>query len=112
MRAADLMSDAGVGGLCPDRAPLLQTLLSVLTVFSEVLLILMMRVPARPSRPKVISIPRVRKAVCARRRRPASARGFLGQPALVFERPSPARSALARRRSMAVPAHVLRSAMI
>jgi hypothetical protein len=36
-----------------------QTLLSVLTVFSGILLILMIRDPARTSRLKVISIPRV-----------------------------------------------------
>ena len=41
---------------------------------------LMMRVPARPSRPKVISIPSARRGVCARRSRPASARGDFGHP--------------------------------
>ena len=42
--------------------------------------ILIVRVPNRPSRPKTISIPSVRRKVCARRSRPASARGFFGQP--------------------------------
>ena len=43
-------------------------------------LILMILVPAFPSRVNAISIPSERKGVCARRRRPASARGFLGHP--------------------------------
>ena len=42
----------------------------------------MIRVPARPSRLKLISIPSARRNVCARRSRPASARGFFGHPAL------------------------------
>ena len=42
--------------------------------------ILMVRVPNRPSRPKTISIPSARSGVCARRSRPASARGLFGQP--------------------------------
>ena len=46
-------------------------------------LILIMRVPARPSRLKVISIPSARRDVCARRSRPASARGDFDQPAPV-----------------------------
>jgi|SRR5262245_6271125 len=39
--------------------------------------ILIVRVPNRPERPKTISIPRVRRNVCARRSRPASARSSL-----------------------------------
>ena len=42
--------------------------------------ILIVRVPNRPSRPKTISIPSARREVCARRSRPATARGFFGQP--------------------------------
>ena len=42
-------------------------------------LIWMILVPAFPSRVNTISMPRERKAVCARRRRLASARGFFGQ---------------------------------
>jgi hypothetical protein len=41
--------------------------------------ILMIRLPAWPSRLKAISIPSVCRDVCARHRWPASARGFLGQ---------------------------------
>ncbi len=47
----------------------------------------MMRVPDRPSRPKAISIPKVRRNVWARRSRPASARGLLGQPPLLGGNP-------------------------
>jgi hypothetical protein len=39
-------------------------------------------------------------------------RGFVGQPVLPLEMPSPLRSAPARRRSVAVPVNELRSAMI
>jgi hypothetical protein len=42
--------------------------------------ILMVRVPDRPSRLNTISIPSARSEVCARRSRPASARGLFGQP--------------------------------
>jgi hypothetical protein len=52
------------------------TVLAVLTVvrvgFVRDALSLMIRVPARPSRPKLISIPSARRGVCARRSRPAS----------------------------------------
>jgi hypothetical protein len=48
--------------------------------FSPRAVILIVRVPTRPSRPKTISIPRVRRKVCARRSRPASAGRFFGQP--------------------------------
>ena len=48
--------------------------LTVLAVSAGALLILMMPVPARSSPRKVNLEARVRKAVCARRRRPASAR--------------------------------------
>jgi hypothetical protein len=75
-------------------------------------IILIVRVPSRPSRPKTISIPSVRRKLCARRRRPASARGFLGQPVLSLDTPSALRSAPARKRSAAVPVQDLRSAMI
>jgi hypothetical protein len=51
-------------------------MLTVLTVFSVLVLTLIILVPSRPSRENVISIPIVRRNVCARRSRPASARGF------------------------------------
>jgi hypothetical protein len=69
------------------------------------------RVPARPSRLKPISMPSVRRNVCARRSRPASDLGVLGQSALLREASLLTRSAVARRRSEAVPVHVMRSAM-
>src|SRR5438094_1208520 len=68
--------------------------------------------PARPSQLNVISMPSARRNVCSRRRRPARARGFFGQPVLSLEMPSLPRSAPARRRSAALPVHELRSAMI
>jgi hypothetical protein len=49
-------------------------MLTVLTVFSAFVLTLIILVPVQPSRENVISI--VRRNVCARRSRPASARGF------------------------------------
>src|SRR5262245_43936308 len=57
----------------PVRAAL--TMLTVLTVFSVLVLTLIILVPVRPSRENVISIPSVRRNVCARRL------GFFG-PAL------------------------------
>src|SRR5258707_14345591 len=65
---------------CADPAPLspmLLTVLTVLTVFSSVAHILMILLPARPSLLKVMSMP-TRKNVCARRSRPANARGLFG----------------------------------
>ena len=68
----------------PTRAPSPRTLQTVQTVLrdrsSPMAVILIVRVPNRPSRPKTISIPSVRRKVCARRSRPASARGLFGQP--------------------------------
>jgi hypothetical protein len=55
----------------------------------QVVCILMILFPARPSRLNVMSMPRTRRNVCAQRSRPASARGFLGQPpVLSLEMPS------------------------
>jgi hypothetical protein len=55
------------------------TVLTALTVarFSIPALILIVRVPARPSRVKDISMPSMRRNVCARRSRPARATGIL-----------------------------------
>jgi hypothetical protein len=64
-------------------------------------------IAARPSRLNAMSMPSTRRNVCARRRRPASARGFLGEEMPPLVRPAPARS-----RSAALPDHELRSAMI
>jgi hypothetical protein len=54
-------------------------MLTVLMAFLAHLhvLTLIILVPVRPSRENVISMPSVRRNVCARRGRPASARGFL-----------------------------------
>ena len=100
---------ASLGTTCGDPAPSPRR---PLTVVSSVVRILMIRFPARPSRLKPISIPMARKGVCARRNRPASARGFWGQPLPLLETPSLARSAPVRSRSAALPTQVLRSAMI
>ena len=59
-----------------------RALLTVPTVFSRDVRILITRLPARPSRLNVISIPSARRNVCARRKWPARARGFFGQPVL------------------------------
>jgi hypothetical protein len=109
-------SSAGPGRDCPDQdgdssSRTLLTVLTVETVFATVVCILMTLLPARPSRPKAMSMPRARRNVCARRRRPASARGFLGQPALSPDMPL-LRPAPVRRRSAALPVHELRSAMM
>ena len=55
---------------------------AVLTVFSTDVRILITLFPARPSRLKAMSMPSARRNVCARRKWPARARGFLGQPML------------------------------
>jgi hypothetical protein len=68
---------------------------------SEVILII--RLPVRPSRLKAISMPTVLRNVWQRRNRPARARGFLGHPAVLSGTSSPA-AIRARRRSEALPA--------
>ena len=73
-------------------------------------LTLIILVPPRPSRENVISMPSVRRKVCARRSRPASARGFLAH-ALPLDMSSRALSHK-RKRSDALPVHVIRLAMI
>jgi hypothetical protein len=75
----------------------------------EVMLIV--RVPARPSRLKHISMSSMRRNVWARRSRPAKAPGLLGQPAPFFVTLSLAKWATVRRRSEAVPTHLARSAI-
>ena len=72
----------------------------------EPAVILTDRVPGRPSRLKLISMPSARRKVCARRSRPASARGFFGHPALAALCPGiirPRTSVLICRKSDAVP---------
>src|SRR5690606_6444684 len=68
----------------------------------------MVRVRARPSRSKPMSMPILRRKVAARRNRPESARGLSGQVLDLATR-SPAISARAPRRSEAVPVHSVRS---
>ena len=102
---------AGPQGCCSELGlgALSLMLLTVLTVFSRDLRILITLLPARPSRLNVMSMPSVRRNVCARRKCPARARGFLGQPAL-----SPVclvRSTPIRRRSAALPVHEPRPLM-
>jgi hypothetical protein len=84
--------------------------LTVLTVFSALVLTLIILVPVRPSRENVISMPKVRRNVCARRSRPASTRGFFAQ-AVPLEMSMRARSAHKRKSSDALPVHAVRSIM-
>jgi hypothetical protein len=70
----------------------------------EVVAMLMVRVRARPSRPKPISMPILRKKVAARRSLPANARGLSGQVLDLAAR-SPTTSTRAPRRSEALPIH-------
>jgi hypothetical protein len=85
--------------------------LTVLTVSSALVLTLIILVPIRPSRQNVISMPRVRRNVCVRRRRPASARGLF-VPGVPLENSSRAVSAHKRNRSDALPVHIVRLAII
>ena len=87
-------------------------MLTVLTVFSVLVLTLIILVPSRPSREKEISIPSVRRNVCARRSRPASARGFFAQSVPLAMSSSRARSAHKRRRSEALPVHTVWSTIM
>src|SRR5271165_413411 len=98
-------------GCCsePGSGPLSRTLLTVLTIFSRDVRILITLLPARPSRLKAMSMPSVRRNVCARRKWPARARGFLGQPMLSLV--LLVRSRLTRRRSAALPVQELCSLM-
>ena len=98
---------AGRGRGCPDQGSYSLTPPTVLTVFSLVARIRMTLFPARPSRLNVISMPNARKNVCARRRRPARARGFLDQPVLSRAAPSLPPLPPTRRRSAALPVHEL-----
>ena len=75
-----------------------------------IVVMLMVRVRARPSRPKPISMPILRRNVAARRSLPANARGLSGQVLDLAAR-SPATSARAPRRSEAVPVHTVRVAI-
>ena len=59
------------------RTLTLLTALTMVALFSTPALILIVRVPARPSRVKDISMPSMRRNVCGR---PARAPGFFGQP--------------------------------
>jgi hypothetical protein len=65
--------------------PTERALLTVLTVFSRSRVMVIVLLPARPSRLKTISIPSERNPGCARRRRPESARGLFGHPVLLQE---------------------------
>jgi hypothetical protein len=110
-RRAAFASASSASSARSPRDPLPRIALTVLTVFSALVLTLIILVPVRPSRENVISMPKVRRNVCARRSRPASARGFFahaGPP----EMSSRALSAHKRRSSDALPVHMVRLAMI
>ena len=96
-------------GLACGRVAFSLTLLTVPAVSSKHERIVMTRFPARPSRLNATSMPIALRNVCARRKWPARARGFLGQPVLPLV--CLERSRLIRRRSVALPVHELRSLM-
>jgi len=87
------------------------TIPTVLTALSGLLFTLIVLVPARPSRENVISMPRVRRNVCVRRNRPASARGFFAHDG-PLELSARAFSTHKCMRSDALPAQMVRSAII
>ena len=101
-------------GLVSPQSMPLPTVLTVLTVVWVGIvfdaLSLMIRAPARPSRPKLMSIPSARRGVCTRRSRPASARGDFGHPTSVRDASSLEGWAPTRNRSEAFPLHMVRSA--
>ena len=82
--------------------------LTLLTLFSALVLTLIILLPVRPSRENVISMPKARRNVCARRSRPASARGFFAHAA-PLEMSARACSAHKRKRSDALPVQAVRS---
>ena len=82
------------------------------TVGSRPRVIVIVLVPARPSRLKTISMPSERKGVCTRRSRPASERGLFGKPVLLVKMARSEYSPPKRKRSAAVPIQVFRWAMI
>ena len=86
-------------------------MLTALTAFLAFVVILIILVPVRPSRENVISMPSLRRNVCARRSRPASAREFFAHagPRAMSLR---VHSAHNRNRSDALPLHMVRSVMI
>ena len=98
----------------PSRDPLLRSALTMLTGLTQSLglvLSLIILVPVRPSRENVISMPSLRRNVCARRSRPASAREFFAH-AGPREMSLQVHSAHTRNRSDALPLHMERSVMI
>ena len=101
-------------GQLPARAlsPDQRTLRTVQTLGSRTRVIVIVLVPARPSRLKTISMPSERNPGCARRSRPASARGLFDKPVLLLEMPPLEYSPPKQRRSAAVPIQVFRWAMI
>src|SRR5262249_23953053 len=103
LRNQSACSSPGRGWFGPAPSPALAVLTILWNRFSPVAVILIVRIPNRPSRPKTISTPSMRRKLCARRNRPASARGLLGQPD---------RLAPGCKRSDALPLHCALSAMI
>src|SRR5208337_5041346 len=73
--------------------------------------VLIKRFPSRPSRLNAMSIPRVLRNAWDLRNRPANARGFFGQSAVLLVRWS-LPTAVAPSRSDAVPTHLVRLAII
>src|ERR1700738_3182738 len=75
-----LKSSPQIGAAIDCEFALVESLLTVLTIFSRLVRMVMILFPARPSRLKAISMPNARRMVWTRRSWPASARGFSGQP--------------------------------
>jgi hypothetical protein len=76
--------DPSNNGLAPGAIAARSADDAVLTLSSALVLTLMILVPPRPARENVISMPRVRRNVCVRRRRPASARGLMGSASMML----------------------------
>jgi hypothetical protein len=73
-------SRAGCAQACRDTAPMVADRADSIFLSGRILMILL---PDRPLRLNVISMPSARRNVCSRRKRPASAQVFLGQPVTV-----------------------------
>src|SRR6202048_4963031 len=102
-----LQSSPQIGAAIDCEFALIGSLLTVLTIFSRLVRMVMILFPARPSRLKTISMPSARRKVWARRRRPASARGFSGQPVRHVKVLALIEAPPARRSSVALPVHML-----
>jgi hypothetical protein len=95
----------------PQSCPSCQSIPTAVEGLCPKALILIIRAPNRPSRANEMSISSMRRKVCARRSRPANARGCFTHGG-VAEASSRALSAHRRNRSDALPLQLLRSPMM